>query len=67
MGSAFDIFKVTSDGPLWVEAVHGFEEAKERMNRLALTFGRILHSLTGTRRRGQTKPRIFGRNIMTQI
>ena len=39
MGSAFDIFKVTSDGPLWVEAVHGFEEAeaKERMGRLALT------------------------------
>ncbi|MGB0000038.1 MAG: hypothetical protein WBQ04_07960 [Candidatus Acidiferrales bacterium] len=37
MGSAFDIFKVTSDGPLWVEAVHGFEEAKERMDRLALT------------------------------
>ena len=37
MDSAFDIFKVTSDGPLWVEAVHGFEEAKERMDRLALT------------------------------
>ena len=36
MDSAFDIFKVTSDGPLWVEAVHGFEEAKERMDRLAL-------------------------------
>ena len=37
MDSTFDIFKVTSDGPLWVEAVHGLEEAKEQMARLALT------------------------------
>ena len=37
MGSTFDIFKVTSDGPLWIEVVHGLEEAKERMGRLALT------------------------------
>ena len=35
--STFDIFKATSDGPLWVEAVHGLEEAKEQMARLALT------------------------------
>jgi hypothetical protein len=37
MGSTFDIFKVTSDGPLWVEAVHGLEEGKERMAHVALT------------------------------
>jgi hypothetical protein len=37
MRSTFDIFKVTSEGPLWVDAVHGLEEAKERMGRLALT------------------------------
>jgi len=37
MGSTFDIFKVTSDGPLWVEAVQGLEKAKEQMARLALT------------------------------
>ena len=37
MGSTFDIFKVTSDGPLWVEAVQSFEKAKEQMARLALT------------------------------
>jgi hypothetical protein len=37
MGSAFDIFKVTSDGPLWVEAVRGLERAKARMADLALT------------------------------
>ena len=37
MGSTFDIFKVTSDGPLWVEAVRGLERAKERMAQLALT------------------------------
>jgi len=36
MDSIFDIFKVTSDGPLWVEAVQGLEEAKEQMARLAL-------------------------------
>jgi hypothetical protein len=38
MGSTFDIFKVTSHGPLWVEAVQGLERAKEKMARLALTF-----------------------------
>ena len=37
MDSTFDIFKVTSDGPLWVEAVRGLERAKERMAHLALT------------------------------
>jgi hypothetical protein len=37
MGSTFDIFKITSDGPLWVEAVQGLEKAKERMAHLALT------------------------------
>ena len=37
LGSTFDIFKITSDGPLWVEAVQGLERAKERMARLALT------------------------------
>jgi hypothetical protein len=37
MGSTFDIFKVTSDGPLWVEAVQGLEKAKERIADLALT------------------------------
>ena len=37
MGSTFDIFKVTSDGPLWVDVVHGLEKAKERMADLALT------------------------------
>jgi hypothetical protein len=38
MGSTFDIFKVTSDGPLWVGAVQGLEQkAKEQMARLALT------------------------------
>ena len=37
MGSTFDIFKVASDGPLWVEAVQGLEKAKERMAHLALT------------------------------
>ena len=37
MGSTFDIFKVTSDGPLWVEAVRGLERAKARMADLALT------------------------------
>ncbi|HLV94915.1 MAG TPA: response regulator transcription factor [Candidatus Acidoferrales bacterium] len=38
MGSTFDIFEITPDGPLWVEAVTGLREAKERMARLALTF-----------------------------
>ena len=37
MGSTFDIFKVTSDGPLWVGAVQGLEKAKEQMAHLALT------------------------------
>jgi hypothetical protein len=37
MGSIYDIFKVTSDGPLWVEAVQGLERAKERMAHLTLT------------------------------
>ena len=37
MGSTFDIFKATVNGPLWVEAVQGLGEAKERMARLALT------------------------------
>jgi len=37
MGSTFDIFKVTSDGPLWVEAVQALETAKKQMTRLALT------------------------------
>ena len=36
MGSIYDIFKVTSDGPLWVAAVQGLEKAKEQMARLAL-------------------------------
>jgi len=37
MGSIYDIFKVTSDGPLWVEAVPGLERAKEQMAHLSLT------------------------------
>ena len=37
VGSTFDIFKVTSGGPLWLEAVQGLEKAKERMAHLALT------------------------------
>lgn len=37
MGSTFDIFKVTSDGPMWVEAVPGLEKAKEQIAHLALT------------------------------
>ncbi len=37
MDSTFDVFKVSSDGPLWVEAVRGLERAKERMAHLALT------------------------------
>jgi hypothetical protein len=37
MGSTFDIFKATVNGPLWVEAVQGLREAKEQMARLALT------------------------------
>ena len=37
MDSIYDIFKVTSDGPLWVEAVQGLQRAKERMAHLGLT------------------------------
>ena len=36
VGSTFDIFKETSDGPLWVEAIQGLEEAKERLAHLVL-------------------------------
>ena len=38
MGSTCDIFKVTPDGPPWVEAVQGLSEAKERIASLAVTF-----------------------------
>ena len=37
MGSTFDIFKVTTGGPLWIEAVRGLDRAKEQMAHLALT------------------------------
>ena len=37
MDSTFDIFKITSDGPLWIEAIPGLERAKARMADLALT------------------------------
>jgi hypothetical protein len=37
MDSTFDIFKITSDGPLWIEVVPGLERAKARMADLALT------------------------------
>jgi hypothetical protein len=36
MRSAFDIFKVLSDGPLWVSAAQSLREAKERMARFVL-------------------------------
>ena len=36
MASTFDIFRVTSQGPLWVEAIFGLSEAKERMALLVL-------------------------------
>ena len=36
VSSTFDIFKETSDGPVWVEAIHGLGEAKERMAHLVL-------------------------------
>jgi hypothetical protein len=36
MGSTFDIFRETSDGPVWVEAIQGLGDAKERMARLVL-------------------------------
>jgi hypothetical protein len=35
--STFDIFRVTSEGPLWVEASLGLREAKERVVLLGLT------------------------------
>jgi hypothetical protein len=35
--STFDIFRVTSKGPLWVEAILGLREAKERMALLVLS------------------------------
>ncbi len=38
MDSTCDIFKVTPEGPLWVEAVRSLGEAKDRMARLAKTF-----------------------------
>ena len=49
MGSTFDIFKITSDGPPWVEAVQGLEKAKERMARLALTSSEeyFIHKIAG--------------------
>jgi len=37
MDSIYDIFKVTSNGPLWIEAVPGLERAKEQMAYLVLT------------------------------
>jgi len=37
MDSTFDIFKATVGGPVWVEAVQGLREAKERMAQLAWT------------------------------
>jgi hypothetical protein len=36
MGSTFDIFKLLPDGPIWITAVDGIREAKERMARLVL-------------------------------
>jgi hypothetical protein len=45
MDSTFDIFKVTSDGPLWVEAVTGLERAKERMAHTLTSLGEyFIHS-----------------------
>jgi hypothetical protein len=37
VSSTFDIFKVLPDGPLWVAAVEGLREAKQRMEGLLLT------------------------------
>jgi hypothetical protein len=48
--STFDIFKVTSDGPLWVEAVQGLEKAKERMAHLARLLPKnisFIHKIAG--------------------
>jgi hypothetical protein len=36
LGSTFDIFRLLPDGPLWITAVDGITEAKERMARLVL-------------------------------
>ena len=36
MRSTFDIFKILSDGPLWVSAAQNLREAKERMARFVL-------------------------------
>jgi hypothetical protein len=38
MSSSCDIFKVTPDGPLWVETVQDLSEARERITHLAPTF-----------------------------
>jgi hypothetical protein len=37
MYCTFDIFKVLPDGPVWVAAVEGLREARERMGGLLLT------------------------------
>jgi|HubBroStandDraft_1064217.scaffolds.fasta_scaffold12484_2 hypothetical protein len=37
MSSTFDIFKVLPDGPLWVAAVEGLRESKNRMEGFLLT------------------------------
>ena len=37
LSSTFDIFKETSDGPVWMEAIQGLGEAKERMAHLVLS------------------------------
>lgn len=37
MDSAFDIFRLHADGPLWVTAVRGLSEANEQMARLVKT------------------------------
>jgi hypothetical protein len=36
MSPTFDIFKVTPDGPVWIEAVQGLRKAQERMAGMAL-------------------------------
>lgn len=36
MDSTFEIFKLLPGGPLWVAAVRGHNQAKQRMARLAL-------------------------------
>ena len=37
MGSTFDVFKLTPDGPLWVTTVQSLGEANERIARLVLS------------------------------